>query len=189
MRRLIVTVAFMMTLAGCQSLPPVNFAVPNVGFSENKVDAELRSITVSLASPEEKKGDLPAGAEVAAPMWRAALQEALNRMAIFQDDADTKVNLSVKVLALDMPSFGASMTTTSIARYEIIDRSNGDIIYTEEIAADGVVPFDHAFIGAVRARESLNRSVQQNIAQFLQALETVDVAKPMFPAEAPNASD
>lgn len=183
MFRSLATLIFLFALAGCQSLPPVNFAVSNVGYSEKKVDAELRSITVTLAGPEEKKGDIPAGAEVAPPMWQTALEDALSRMAIFRDDANMKVNLSVKVLALDMPSFGAGMTTTSIARYELINRANGDIIYTEEISADGVVPFDYAFMGVVRARESLNRSVQQNIAQFLQALETVDITKPMFPAE------
>ena len=33
-------------------------------------------------------------------------------------------------------------------------------------------------------RESINRAVQNNITQFLQALETVDVQKPMFPVKA-----
>ncbi|MBV6271731.1 lipoprotein [Alcaligenaceae bacterium CGII-47] len=184
MKRLIITLLLVFGLAGCQTLPPVNFAVPNVGFTEHKVDAELKSLTVSLASPEERKGNLPAGSEVAAPLWRDALQDALNRMAIFQDDAKTKVNLTVKILALNMPSFGAGMTTTSIARYEIINRANGDVIYTQDVTANGIVPFDYAFMGVVRARESLNRSVQENIAQFLQALETVDITKPMFPTGA-----
>ncbi|WP_397475417.1 UDP-N-acetylglucosamine acyltransferase [Pusillimonas sp.] len=183
MRKLIASFAVLIGLAGCQSMPPVNFAVSTVGYSEKKIDAELKSITVSLANPEEKTGDLPSGAEVAAPLWQAALQDAINRMAIFRDDAEKRVNLTVKILAIDMPSFGASMTTKSAARYELIDRANGDIIFTQDIAADGVVPFDYAFVGMVRARESLNRSVQQNIAQFLQALETIDASKPMFPSE------
>ena len=183
MKKLVAAFAAMLVLAGCQSLPPVNFAVSNVGYSEKKVDAELRAITVSLASPEETTGDLPAGAEAAAPLWQAALEDAINRMAIFRDGAEKRVNLSVKILAIDMPAFGASMTTKSAARYELIDRANGDIIFTQDIAADGVVPFDYAFVGVVRARESLNRSVQQNIAQFLQSLETIDVSKPMFPAK------
>lgn len=183
MRKLFASLVIIAGLTGCQSMPPVNFAVSNVGYSEKKVDAELKAITVSLASPEEKTGDLPAGAEVAAPLWQAALQDAINRMAIFRDDSEKRVNLSVKILAIDMPAFGASMTTKSAARYELIDRANGDIIFTQDIAADGVVPFDYAFMGVVRARESLNRSVQQNIAQFLQALETIDVSKPMFPAK------
>lgn len=40
-----------------------------------------------------------------------------------------------------------------------------------------------AFVGMVRARESINRAAQNNIKQFLQAVETVDVEKPMFPNE------
>lgn len=181
MKKILTALVTIFVLTGCQSLPPINFSVPDVGYSETKLDAEMRSLTVSLARPDEAKGDMPAGSEGLPALWESALQEALDRMAIFQDDASKKVNLSVKVLALNIPSFGASMTTHSIARYEIIDRSNGDIIYSQEIAADGDVPFNHAFVGMVRARESINRSVQNNIAQFLQALETVDINTPMFP--------
>ena len=36
---------------------------------------------------------------------------------------------------------------------------------------------------AVRVKESVNRAVQNNIALFLQATETIDLAKPMFPAD------
>ncbi|MNT72875.1 hypothetical protein D3C72_2115160 [compost metagenome] len=78
------------------------------------------------------------------------------------------------------------MTSTSIARYELIDRATGSIVYTQDISADGAVPFDHAFMGVTRARESINRAAQNNIKLFLQALETVDVTKPMFPSASPK---
>lgn len=176
-------VAVAMSLTGCASNPPLNFSVPNVGVAQRKVDADLRSITVSLARPDEAKGEMPAAAQHQVPeMWQSALTEALNRMVIFSDSSPRKVNLSVKVLKLDIPAFGASMKTSTIARYEIIDREDGSIIYTEEIAADGEVPFNYAFAGVTRARESINRAVQNNIAKFLQSLETVDVNRPMFPA-------
>ena len=171
-----------MFLTGCQSLPPLNFSVPNVGYSQKKIDAELKSMTVSIARADEKTGDLPAGMETIVPqLWQTALQEALNRMAVFTDDARTKVNLSVKILKLDVPNAGITFETSTAARYEVIDRRNGDIIYTQDIISTGVVPFDYAFAGITRSRESINRSVQNNITQFLQALETVDLTKPMFP--------
>jgi len=173
-----------LVLVGCQSMPPLNFSVPNVGYSERKIDAELRSLTVSLARPDETKGKMPADAVGVPNLWAASLQEALNRMVIFKDDAAKKINLAVKILALDIPGSGFSMTTTSIARYEIIDRANGDIIHTQDISAQGVVPVDYAFLGAVRAVESINRSVQNNIALFLQSLETIDINRPMFPTYA-----
>ena len=101
-------------------------------------------------------------------------------MAIFKDDSPRKVSLAVKILKLGVPRFGAGMTTHASARYEIIDRSDGSIIFTTDISTTGDVPFDYAFAARVRLLESINRSVQNNIIQFLQVLETVDMDKPMF---------
>lgn len=184
MKKILGMLLFSLMLTGCASVPPLNFSVPNVGVSNQKVDAELKSITVSLARPDEQKGDIQAGMEAIPQFWKSSLQESLDRMVVFKDGAPKKLSLSVKVLAIDVPSFGASMTTKTIAKYELIDRSNGDIVYTQEISSQGVVPATYAFVGVVRARESINRSVQNNIIQFLQALETVDVTRPMFPAGA-----
>lgn len=176
-------------LTGCgPAIPPLNFSVPNVGVSQKKIDAEMKSMTVTIARPDEKTGNLPAGMEAMVPqLWQTALTEALNKMAIFQDDASRKVNVSVKILKLDPPGAGASMTTAAAARYEIMDRKTGDIIYTQDISSSGTTPFDYAFMGVTRQRESINRAVQNNITEFLQSLETVDVQKPMFPAKRAEA--
>src|SRR6266851_4054019 len=124
-------IAASVLLAGCaQGIPPLNFSVPNVGPSATKIPAEAKSITVSMARPDEQTGQLRAGNETIAPYWKTSLEEALNKMAIFQDDAPKKVSLSVKVLKMDVPGAGISMTTDTGARYEIIDRSNGSIIFT-----------------------------------------------------------
>ncbi|HBM7349398.1 TPA: UDP-N-acetylglucosamine acyltransferase [Klebsiella oxytoca] len=104
-------------------------------------------------------------------------------MAIFKDNSANTVSLNVKVLAIDIPSFGMAMTTKAVARYEVINRSNGDIIYTQDIESTGTVPASYAFVGVVRARESINRAVQNNITQFLQALESIELSRPMFPSK------
>lgn len=194
---LLTTIILASSLVGCGTLPPANFSVPNVGLSQKKIDAEMKSLTVSVARPDEKTGDLDfrmvsidfngqggSAGDLATPqLWQAALTDALNRMAIFQDDAAKKVNLSVKILKLDVPNGGASFTTQATARYEIMDRKNGDLIYSQDISSSGTTPMDYAFMGIARMRESINRAVQNNITQFLQALETVDANKPMFPAK------
>ncbi len=175
-------------LSGCGAIPPLNFSVPNVGVSQKKIDAEMKSMTVTIARPDEKTGDLPVGMEQMVPqLWQTALTEALNKMTIFQDDATKKVNVSVKILKLNSPGAGAAMTTETAARYEIMDRKTGDVIFTQDIASSGTTPFDYSLLGVARARESINRAVQNNITQFLQALETVDIQKPMFPAKAGGA--
>ena len=43
---------------GCVSLPPVNFSAPNIGVSSTKLDAELKSLTVSVARPDEATGEI-----------------------------------------------------------------------------------------------------------------------------------
>lgn len=182
-------------LSGCGTVPPMNFSVPNVGLSQKKIDAELKSMTVTVARPDEKTGELDfrragldmngqsSGEQMIPQIWQTSLTEALNRMAVFQDDAVKKVNLSVKILKLEVPSMGASFTTITSARYEIMDRKSGDLIFTQDISSSGTTPADTAFLGIARMRESVNRAVQNSITQFLQALETVDVQKPMFPAK------
>ncbi len=181
----VVTAAMVLLLSGCATfLAPLNFSVPNVGLSQKKIDADMKSLIVTIARPDEKTGDIPAAIAVTFPqLWQTALTESINRMAIFQDDATKKINLSVKILKLEVPTAGASMTTDVAARYEIMDRKTGDMIFAQDISSSGVVPFDYAFKGLVRARESINRAIQNNITQFLQALEMVDVQKPMFPAK------
>jgi hypothetical protein len=169
-------------LGGCAAPTALSFSVPNVGYSTKKLDAELRSMTVTVGRADEKKGDLPPLMVGVVPaLWQTALQEALNKMAIFKDDAPIKVNLSAKILALDIPFAGFSFTTKTIARYELTNRANGDVIYTSDIESTGTVPADYAFEGGTRQRESVSRAVQNNITQFLQALEAVNVQKPMFP--------
>lgn len=190
-----VAVISITVLSGCGTVPPMNFSVPNVGLSQKKIDAELKSMTVSVARPDEQKGELKlrlagldqngqsSGEQMVPQLWQTSLTESLNRMAIFQDDAAKKVNLSVKILKLDVPSAGVSFTTFTTARYEIMDRKTGDLIFTQDISSSGTTPADTAFLGLARMRESVNRAVQNSITQFLQALETVDVQKPMFPAK------
>lgn len=71
------------------------------------------------------------------------------------------------------------MITEVVARYEIVDRATGDIIFVRDIESSGTAPVS---LGAARLQESINRAVQNNIARFLQETETIDLGRPMFPA-------
>lgn len=170
-------------VAGCAgTLPPLSFSVPNVGLSSHKIDAEIKSLTCTTARPDEASGSFAAGVGPGTcELWKTSLQEAFDKMLIFKDASTKKLTLSVKILKLDVPRAGFSFTTYTDAKYEITDRSNGDIIFSSVISSEGTTPADYAFNGIARARESINRAVQNNILQFLQALETLDLSKPIFP--------
>lgn len=164
--------------ASCTTVPPVDFTVQDVGMVEGRKSAELMSLTVGFA-PQAQQRRVEANATIP-PVWREALQDAINRSLIFMDDQEQKVNLSVRITEFDVPFAGISMTTRVSAIYEIIDRSNGDLLFAQEISSEGVVPASYAFTGAVRAVESWNRAVRNNIADFINVLSQTDISSPVF---------
>ena len=179
-------ILFLLLLSSaCTKRLPVNFSVPNIGVSSTKLDAELKSLTVSVARPDEG-GEIhtrlffhPLPISFHAGLWKTALEEAFNRMVIFKDDSPKKVSLAVKILKFNnRPLFWIAHTS---ARYEIIDRSDGSIIFTTDISTSEEGPIkidplcDFGCAMGSRVVDGLNRSVQKNIIQFLQVLETVDM--------------
>lgn len=172
-----VVIAFgFLLFSGCASIPPMDFSVQNVNVSQHKINAEVKSITVAVASKDEIVGEVPMGMEIVVPqLWQTALTDALNKMAIFQDDATKKVNISVKITRLEIPTFGTSVTTESGAKYEITDRKTNEIIFSQYISAPGFVPFNYNSLGVIRGRESINRAVKDNIKQFLESLRNVNI--------------
>ena len=174
----LVLVSFVFIIASCSTIPPMDFMVEEVGVVNNRKDAELKSLTVGFA-PQSQQRKME-GNETVPPIWKEALQDALARSLIFKDDAVMKVNISVRIVELDAPGAGVDMKAKVAAIYEIVDRSNGDLVFAQEISSEGIVPFSYDFLGAVRAQEAANRSVRNNIAEFINQLEQADFSKPMF---------
>lgn len=161
--------------SGCISLPPLNFTPQDVPQATAKLDADLRSITVSVAQDSGKKGSIDFAmdySKTVPDLWKAGVEDSLNRALTFSDTSSRKINLRVTIMKFDMPAMGISMHTHTIALYEIQDRETGAIIFREEITSEGVVPGSYAFTGAIRAMESANRAVQNNILSFLSVLQS-----------------
>ena len=55
-QHLLISAIAAVLLSGCGSIPPLNFSVPNVGISQKKIYAEMKSMTVTIARPDEKTG-------------------------------------------------------------------------------------------------------------------------------------
>ena len=174
----ILAILNILVLTGCTTVPPVDFTVQDVGMVDNRKDAELKSLTVGFA-PQTQQSTVEADATIP-PLWKESLTDALNRSLVFKDDMDKKVNLSVRITEFDIPAGGASMTTRVSAIYEIVDRNNGDLLFTQKISSEGVVPWDYAYSGLVRGVESWNRAVRNNIADFINILDNSDISKPVF---------
>lgn len=169
-------------LGACTSIPPLDFTVPEVGRVAERKPAELGSLTVGYAAQTQSRKI--ESDHLLPPLWKEAFQDAIDRSLIFTDDAPMRVNISVRIVEVNAPEFGFDMTSKVAAIYEVVDRGSGDIILSQEVRTEGVVPADYAFVGAVRARESVNRAVRNNIAEFMALLERTDFSRPAFPIEA-----
>jgi hypothetical protein len=179
--KMLTTIAVLILLAGCVSAPPVDFTVQDVGMVDNRLDAELLSLTVGFA-PQSQQRKVEADASIP-PLWKESLQDAVNRSLIFTDDASKKVNLSVRITEFDAPFAGIAMTTKVSAIYEIVDRSNGDLLFAQEVSSEGVVPFNYSVVGLTRMIESWNRAVRNNISDFIIQLNQADISIPVFPSQ------
>lgn len=162
-------------LTSCQSIdPPFNFTVSNVSRANKKINAEIKSITVRV-NADEATGEAPIIINGVALNWQNAIIDAINKKLIFKDDAKQKLNLSVKINALDVPVHGLSYTTNADAIYVISDRETGQEIYKQNIVSTATVPLDFAFQGQTRRLESINKAVQKNITQFLSDLDKLNL--------------
>ena len=158
-------------LTGCTSAPPLNFSVPNVSPSNQKLDADLKAVSVSFAAPSEQTGEVPSNGEGIPQLWERAVVEAVNKSSVFDDESARKVNIFVKIQELDPPAGGFTMVTDTTAKYLLVNRKTGETIMEETISTKGIVPPGYAFAGITRAKESINRAVQNNIHDFLLQLE------------------
>ncbi|MDI9332728.1 MAG: UDP-N-acetylglucosamine acyltransferase [Alphaproteobacteria bacterium] len=172
-------------LTGCTVAPPspYNYSVPNVGLSRVKHNAELKSINVSYASQQEATGPISATDERTPELWKSALGNAVKSMAIFRNEALKRLDLSVKITRLEPSGRGFDMIANAEARYDLVDRSNGDIVYSQNIATSGKVTFGENMMVIARTIEARNIAVRNNIAIFLQSLESVDTSPTLLPTK------
>jgi len=175
MRKVFLLGAGAVALAAC-SAPPLQFVPPDVGISQSKVDAALVSTIVTVAPKSEMKGKVEiAGAEAnVTSLWKSALDDTLLRTAIFRDSSPRRITLAVKVLQLSQSGV-LGYGFESVARYELIDRNTGQTVFTRDVEAHG-----HAkdYVGNNRVRNAASRSVQENIMNFVQELQSAKLPTP-----------
>lgn len=178
MKKRLILISALLT-AAC-STQPLNFTPSTIQAAGTKLDASLMNVTVALDSTKGSTGAkrrIDAGGFEAqvSQLWKSALEDSLARAAVFNDDSRRRVNLSVRIESLTVPSGAVVMRSRVSARYELIDRATGKSIYTTQVDSDGRVPGDYAFVGVTRSRESVNRAVQANIEEFIRRLQSAQL--------------
>ena len=139
--------------SSCNSMPPLDMTLSSIP-DVNRQSVELKSITVGYVA--KTRGIKLETNHLVPPAWETALKDAINRSLLFQDDVDRNITISVRINHFDIPAAGFAMTSDCGAIYEIMDRSNGNIIFTTDVRSSGTTPMDYAFMGVTRVQESIN---------------------------------
>jgi hypothetical protein len=170
-------------VSGCATqAPTLNFVPQDVLPAKNKVNAELKSITISIAKEEERLGETQVGfmgnqyEASFRTSFKEAIEEAILKSAIFNDLAENKVSLTVKIMKFQTPGAGINFDTSMIVRYEVYNRKDGKLIFRRDIESAGSVAGDYAFMGAIRYTEARNVAGRNNIISLMSALEELKVS-------------
>lgn len=169
--------AMAIVMTGCATqAPTLDFVPRDVLPTGQKIDYELKSISVSVAKEDERVGETQVGLfgnqyeSAFRQSFKDSLEEAITKSAIFNDISNKKLGLSAKVMQFETPGFSSGFETSFVVRYQLLDRSTGKLVFTRDIRSKGSVPFDYAFLGAIRYTEARNRAVRTNIEQFVSSL-------------------
>lgn len=184
----LVAIFIVALLSGCATpgpthAPTLDFAPKDVLPIGKKIEYEVKTITVSVAKEEERLGQTQIGVfgnqyeSSFKSSLKDALEEAVAKAAIFNDNSNKKISLSAKVMKFETRPLTISFVTSMVVRYQLIDRENGNLIFTRDIDTSGSAPFDYSFSGSIRYAEARNRAVRENITSFISSLGEFKVAK------------
>ena len=85
-------------------------------------------------------------------------------------------------MKLDVPAAGVVMRTTTIARYQLIDRETGRVAYSTDVESDGRVTGGEAFLGVTTKYDTSAKAPDAllRLGQSLAALKEKEAACAAF---------
>jgi hypothetical protein len=185
MKKFFTFLSIILFLSGCT--PSFNFSVPDIVPAKQRMNADLKSLSIFYGRPNpeipivvtftlpkeistELKEKLTKEYPVIIP-WGFALEDALTRLKLFDKSATKKVNLTVTILAIDVPIIAADVTTRVLAEYKLTDKTTDAIFYNDTVKSEATVPFSYSFFAYERGVESINNAVQKNISTFISNIQ------------------
>jgi hypothetical protein len=116
------------------------------------------------------------GGQETNPLWtsqvdntgfRDALTQSLSNLGFSPANTSSKFSVDAELQALSQPLFGLDFSVTSTVRYTV--EGNGQRkLYP--VTATGTATMSDAFVGAERLRKANEKSIKENIKEFLKLL-------------------
>jgi len=168
LRRLAVAAAAasLLGLAACAtpSNPAAMTLAATPGLTAAQGDVGYKSVTsVSVSGGHDTN-----------PLWTAQVSNADFQTALtdslaaagYMGTEGRPMSVTASMIDLNQPMMGLDMSVTSRVRYTV--KQGERIVFDDTIAATGTATMSEAFMGVERLRLANEKSVQENIKQFLQ---------------------
>jgi|GEM_PF-3554199 len=104
-----------------------------------------------------------------------ALEDSLINNGYLSQATEGRYLLNAKIIdQIKLPSLGINFTYESTIKYNLIDKTNGSIVYENKITTSGKSEFSDTIVGAERMRIANENSVKNNIKTFMRALAHIE---------------
>jgi hypothetical protein len=160
-------------VAGCASpasresmAPPAAVATKQLPFAVS-VDARGGSETGVMDSSNISNAD-----------FKAAIESAIAQSRLFRSVVQGKggdYDLTVTVISLSKPTFGASMTVDMEAGWMLTRGAEKSVVLRKTIKSTHTAAWNEAFAGVTRLRFAVEGAARSNITQGLQAIAALQL--------------
>lgn len=155
-------------LTGCASPAERSAMVPASVSVAQKHDA-----SVSVRTSGGSDTGAMDSSNIADPDLKAAIEEGISKHGLFKQIIQGKgadYELSVSIIQLDKPIFGASFTVTLEAGWTVTRLSDRNIVLRKSIRSTHTAGMGDAFAGVTRLRLAVEGAVRSNIQQGLEEI-------------------
>ncbi|MBJ7447185.1 MAG: hypothetical protein JHC81_06580 [Brevundimonas sp.] len=155
----------LLSVAACAtpSRPEMMVLPATTGLTASSGDLGYRSVTTVNVS----------GGEDTNPLWtsqvsnedlKTALEQSLEA-AGYMGSSGPPMTVTANMIELNQPMMGLDLSVTSRIQYQVT--SNGRVVFNDTVAATGTATMGDAFAAVERLRIANEKSIKENIKQFL----------------------
>lgn len=167
--------AFCLLISGCaEQVTQVRLVPSGIQRVAEPFDMELKTVTMIIAEPPEQTGNVRMRPDFC-NTWRDALQTVVDQAGVFRDDASRKVTIAGVIKKFDFNSAGFSNKCDVEVAYKVIDRSNGQSLFTKTITSGSSKNVGETFNARMRIIDIWNEATQENIRAFVDALKESNI--------------
>ena len=164
-------IAFVGLLAGCAAPTTREGMIPA---SVETTKKHPQTVSVSVTGGKETN-----------PLWKSqisdttfseALVDAITRSQVFSRVVQGKGGdylLTVSLMSMSQPSFGASFTVSMEAGWSIQRADTGAVVWQEAVRSSHTAKMGDAFVGAERLRLATEGAAKNNIKQGLEKISAL----------------